>query len=310
MEDGRGNRYRYDPEGQLTAATYRAVNPDLANPTGALRTDSFTYDQLGNRQGWNHVANRGNWMNIARRDNGLNQYSFWENDHPLPDPQHWGSGMFYDDNFGSPWVPPGNGVMMAEGYITASYNALNQPVAVWSMVYNGTTNYMWFGYDPLGRCVKRWKGPAAAGTPGYNPATYFYYDGSDLVQEGPSSSTVDPVYVHGGGVDEIVASQVSGVWYNHHYDGQGNCILLSTATGGLQEQYDYDAFGYPYFYSPSGGKGGNVKTRFLFTGGEWISDLRIYDYRARMYQPELGRFLRPDSQEFAAGDYNLYGYCQ
>ena len=49
--------------------------------------------------------------------------------------------------------------------------------------------------------------------------------------------------------------------------------------------------------------------RFLFTGREWIKELRLYDYRARMYQPELGRFLQPDPQEFAAGDYNLYRYC-
>jgi RHS repeat-associated protein len=49
--------------------------------------------------------------------------------------------------------------------------------------------------------------------------------------------------------------------------------------------------------------------RFLFTGREWLSELRIYDYRARQYQPELGRFLQPDPKEFAAGDYNLYRYC-
>ena len=47
----------------------------------------------------------------------------------------------------------------------------------------------------------------------------------------------------------------------------------------------------------------------MFTGREWIVDMRIYDYRARMYQPELGRFLQPDPQEFTAGDYNLYRYC-
>ena len=49
--------------------------------------------------------------------------------------------------------------------------------------------------------------------------------------------------------------------------------------------------------------------RFLFTGREWIKDLKLYDYRNRMYQPELGRFLQPDPKEFAAGDYNLYRYC-
>lgn len=308
MEDGRGNRYDYDPEGQLTRASYRALTPE-GTPSQAMRTDSFVYDQLGNRKGNNHVANRGAWMNIARRDNGLNQYHSWENDHPAPHPQHWGSGIYYDDNFNADWHYPGNGVMMAEGYIVASYNALNQPVAMWTSTYG--SDYLWFGHDPLGRCVKRWKGPATAGTAGYTPATYYYYDGWNLAQEGPSASTADRTYVHGGGVDEIVASQVSGVWYNHHYDAQGNCILLSNVGGGLQEQYDYDAFGYPYLYTASGYKLGpvNLHTRFLFTGREWFNDLKVYDYRARMYQPELGRFLQPDPLQFAAGDYNLYRYC-
>ena len=55
----------------------------------------------------------------------------------------------------------GNGVLMQEGTITASYNALNQPIAIWSPAYSGTSNFMWFGYDPLGRCVKRWVSPAS-----------------------------------------------------------------------------------------------------------------------------------------------------
>jgi uncharacterized protein RhaS with RHS repeats len=40
-----------------------------------------------------------------------------------------------------------------------------------------------------------------------------------------------------------------------------------------------------------------------------LTDLRLYDYRNRMYQPELGRFLQPDPKEFGADDYNLYRYC-
>jgi hypothetical protein len=40
-----------------------------------------------------------------------------------------------------------------------------------------------------------------------------------------------------------------------------------------------------------------------------LSDLKLYDYRNRLYQPELGRFMQPDPKEFAAGDYNLYRYC-
>jgi RHS repeat-associated protein len=122
----------------------------------------------------------------------------------------------------------------------------------------------------------------------------------------------DRTYVHGGRVDEIVASQVGGLWYFHHYDGQGNCMMLTAGTqpGTIQEQYDYDAFGFPYFYTAGGGKLlSPPRTRFLFTGREWLSELRIYDYRARQYQPELGRFLQPDPKQFDAGDYNLYRYC-
>jgi RHS repeat-associated protein len=49
--------------------------------------------------------------------------------------------------------------------------------------------------------------------------------------------------------------------------------------------------------------------RFLFTGREWLKELHGYDYRNRMYQPQLGRFMQQDPKEFEAGDYNLYRYC-
>ena len=49
--------------------------------------------------------------------------------------------------------------------------------------------------------------------------------------------------------------------------------------------------------------------RFLFTGREWLGELGLYDFRNRLYHPELGRFMQPDPIQFAAGDYNLYRYC-
>src|SRR5205085_11756252 len=57
----------------------------------------------------------------------------------------------------------------------------------------------------------------------------------------------------------------------------------------------------------NGQPGSLFGNRFLFTGREWLPDL--YDFRNRIYQPELGRFLQPDPKEFGAGDYNLYRYC-
>ena len=115
-------------------------------------------------------------------------------------------------------------------------------------------------------------------------------------------------------MDEIVAdfSMSNYQWLVHHSDGRGHCTMLSDWGGNIMEQYEYDAFGYPYFYNGSGNARPNGSTygnRFLFTGREWLPDLKLYDFRNRMYQPELGRFLQPDPKEFAAGDYNLYRYC-
>jgi RHS repeat-associated protein len=306
MEDGHGDRFAYDNEGQLTDAWYDASDPH-GNTTGWARKDHFDYDALGNRQGSsNNVASRNaglDQINFARRDNGLNQYSSW-----TP------SIIYHDDNYPG-WNAPGNGVMMAEGFVTASYNALNQPIAIWSPNMPAGM-FTWFGYDPLGRCVKRWV--SDSGDVYSNPATYFHYDGWNLLQEGMNAWGPARVYVHGNRVDEIVWSYntFTGDQAFHHYDARGHCTLLTSSTGDILEQYEYDAFGQAYFYDAAGmattvnGQPGSpFGNRFLFTGREWLTDLHVYDYRNRMYQPELGRFLQPDPKEFAAGDYNLYRYA-
>jgi hypothetical protein len=99
----------------------------------------------------------------------------------------------------------------------------------------------------------------------------------------------------GGRVDEILASQAGNQWAYHHYDARGHCTLLTDTSGNIIEQYDYDAFGFPYFYdrwgiptTVNGQAGSPFGNRFLFTGREWLSELKVYDFRNRMYQPELG----------------------
>ena len=307
MENGRGDRFRYDDEGQLVEAWYNANDPANSG-TGNTRYDGFAYDALGNRTQNNYVASRG-LTSFVRRDNGLNQYSNW-----TP------SIIYHDDN--SPWPGynafPGNGVTMADGWLVASYNALNQPVA---MVPFGWSDAVYFGYDPLGRCVKRWIG--TSGDVYSNPATYFHYDGWNLLQEGNNAWGPARVYVHGNRVDEIVWSYntFTGEQAFHHYDARGHATLLTDSSSNILEQYEYDAFGQPYFYDANGNSIGAYDAqgrwagyslfgnRFLFTGREWLSDVKLYDYRNRMYQPELGRFLQPDPKEFAVADYNLYRYC-
>jgi RHS repeat-associated protein len=291
MENSRGNRYVYDPEGQLTDAYYGAWDP-AGNPSSWEREDHFNLDPLGNRRGWDYMPTKG-WQNFTRKDNGLNQYRMWS---PY-------SIINYDDDIGGTWGSPGhaNGVIMQDGWVTAGYNALNQPMYIWS----SPVGWTYFGYDGLGRCVKRWNDTGAV--------RYMYYEGPNLIQEGPQSSVADRTYVNGARIDEVVAQITpSNNWIRYfHYDANGNCTLQTDGGGNIVEQYDYDAFGFPYFYDAWGNNIGYSPwgNRMLFTGREWLRELKLYDYRNRLYNPELGRFMQPDPKEFAAGDYNLYRYC-
>src|SRR5205823_7458735 len=138
-----------------------------------------------------------------------------------------------------------------------------------------------------------------------NPATYLYYDGWNLIQDGPASggmiwngsnlvagnaSGASRAYIHGARIDELVASanMYTGQLVYHQYDALNNCSMLTSDGGAILEQYYYDAFGYPYFFSSTAQplNSSTFGNRFLFQGREWLADLKLYDYRARMYQPE------------------------
>jgi len=95
----------------------------------------------------------------------------------------------------------------------------------------------------------------------------------------------------------------AGTAYALHADRQGSIIAVTDqATGSVAARYSYDAFGE------------RTQTIALasqdygFTGREYDAETGLYYFRARHYDPELGRFLQSDPLGFAAGDLNLYAY--
>jgi RHS repeat-associated protein len=179
-----------------------------------------------------------------------------------------------------------------------------------------------YHYDIFNRLVGK---SVAYGTDPAEPedVNYFIYDGERwergnagdhlaLVFDGNGDLTNR--YLHGPVVDQILADEqidsltTPGDVLWPLTDNLGTVRDLAAyddATGDttVVNHRTYTAFGQilsetdPSFHH-----------RFAFTGREWDEHAGLYRYRARWYDPALGRFLSEDPIGFEAGDANLQRY--
>lgn len=135
-----------------------------------------------------------------------------------------------------------------------------------------------FLYDPLGRRVQKIAGGVTR---------KFTYDGEDILRE-KIIGVGNLRYIHGPGIDEPLAVEniSNGAMTYYHADGLGSIVKTTDSAGTVTLTRTYDSFGIP--------SDGATTPGYAYTGREWDPETGLYYYRARYYDPKVGRFLGED----------------
>ncbi|MCB9748012.1 MAG: RHS repeat protein [Candidatus Omnitrophica bacterium] len=193
----------------------------------------------------------------------------------------------YNDVGGTTHLYDNNGNLTNDGLKTYNYDEENRLITA----NNGLTAAS-YTYDAFNRRISK----TVDGV-----TTYFVYNDDSVIAEYASTGALEAEYVLGDSIDEVLTMERGENNYFYHYDGLGSVTEITDSVGTVVESYIYDAFGNPSVTSSS------VGNPYLFTGRRWDEETGIYYYRARQYDPSIGRFLQRDPLGYY-DSMNLYEY--
>lgn len=262
--------YTYDDAGRVLSITH-------TKDATVLDAQTYQYDAVGNRT--NHTTN------IAQpliTQPVTNQYD--GDDNRLL--QNGSKTLSYDEN-GNLKTELG-----PEGTTTYNWDARNRLASIETP--NGQT--ISFLYDFAGNLIRK-------SVSGASPASQeFILDELTNIAYQKNSDGSQMSILTGQSIDTHLAVVGAGGQVDF---GLTDTINSTTATtdqnGSLGSQFFYEPFG------QTSSLGGNYP--FQFTGRVPVTG-NLYHYRARYYQPGVGRFVSEDPIGFSSGDLNLYRYVR
>jgi len=188
------------------------------------------------------------------------------------------------------------------------------------------TKEITYQYDAFDRRISKDVDNDGSGT--IDRGERYAYDGDDIAfvftdadGAGTAAAALNSRMLNGVGTDELFADEDALgeiLWTLDDHQGTVRDVLdFNTATnvGKVVNHIKYDSFGNilsetnPATGNPAtAGRIGAGDVLAAYTGREWDGDADLYYYRARWYDPKIGRFLSEDPQGFDAGDVNLTRY--
>jgi RHS repeat-associated protein len=163
-----------------------------------------------------------------------------------------------------------------------------------------------FKYDALGRRIQK---EVTLGS--QSKTTNFYYSGHQVIEERDGSDQVTRQLIYGNGIDEVIRvdkyTGTTSTPYYFHINEIGSITAVTDANGNIVERVYYDIYGIPTFKDAAGNviPKSSIGNNILFQGREYDPELNLYYFRARYYDPIMGRFLSTDPMGYA-DSMNLY----
>jgi RHS repeat-associated protein len=200
-----------------------------------------------------------------------------------------------------------SGNMTDDGSRTFEYDAFNRIRTVKRKADSLTIGE--YCYDAHGRRIRKTVSNGGLGGGIANGTTDYLYAGNQCVEERNSSNTPTRQFVWGLYIDELIQLRedvsTCPVEYYPLQDLLYRTTALTDSTGGIAETYDTDAYGRTLAFFGTGPDchwftDDDVPTcqprcEYIFTGRQYDPESQLYYYRARYYNPALGRFLRRDA---------------
>ena len=135
----------------------------------------------------------------------------------------------------------------------------------------------------------------------------YYLQGEQIIAERYGNNLIKFYYDTTG----VCGFNYNGTDYYYQKNIQGDILRIFDKNGNLKAEYSYDAWGKCTIKSNVS----NIATinSFRYRGYYFDSEIGLYYLNARYYDPEIGRFISPDSTEYLSpesmGGLNLYVYC-